>query len=157
MAIYFRTQYAVPTPEEPFRPQREARARVKDPLPVPILCRYCGGSVRVAHHSEIYNGKSYGTWPWVYLCPDCGAHVGIHQDTDIPLGILADSDLRRSRAGCKGPFERLHQVKRLTRSEAYGLLAKKLGIPIEECHFGWFDTAMCKKATLATCAIYFEN
>ncbi|WP_074139080.1 zinc-finger-containing protein [Enterobacter kobei] len=129
----------------PANPSRKATARVKNPLPVPCSCRFCSGHVRVGTHEEVY-GRDYGDWPYVYLCESCRAYVGMHPFTSIPLGTLADQRTRDARKKCKPAFERLWKSGRMTRSEAYEWLAGKLGIPVGECHFGWFTPEQCEEA-----------
>lgn len=127
---------------------RKALKRVKDPLPVPTLCRYCKAPVKIARHAEIYGGREYGDWPFVYLCTnsDCGAYVGIHDGTDIPVGTLADRPLRVARKYSKGQFYKLMRQQDWSRDKAYEWLAKHMGLPVEETHFGWFDLDQCGKA-----------
>lgn len=130
----------------PWNPSKTATARVKNPLPAPCECHLCKGSVKIAHHDEIY-GSAYGDWPWAYLCQNCGAYVGMHPFTNIPLGTLADAPLRKARKECKQPFELVWRERKLmSRTDAYKALAHALGIPVEECHFGWFDVARCHQA-----------
>lgn len=129
----------------PANPSRSATARVKNPMPAPTVCPHCAGAVRVASHVEIY-GQDYGDWPWAYLCDGCGAYVGMHPFTAIPLGTLAGAELRKARCDCKPPFERIWQSQRMTRREAYAALAIHMEIPENECHFGLFDVARCEIA-----------
>src|SRR5574337_856173 len=69
----------------------EAVARVKSgPLNAPGICRYCKGEVKLVNNAEFYKGREYG-WPLAYYCSSCGARVGCHPGTDIPLGSLADA------------------------------------------------------------------
>lgn len=137
----------------PWNPSKTAIKRVKNPLPAPEVCHYCSGQVEIAPHDQVY-GNSYGNWPWVYLCKNCFAYVGMHPFTDIPLGTLADQATRRARKNCKAPFERLFKSGRFTRIEAYKALSEKLNIPFNECHFGWFDVDMCEKAKKASREIF---
>jgi len=144
----FSTEKLEPPHPLPFV-SRKALKRVKNPLPMPESCRYCGPktSVFIGHHEEVYGlGRSYGDWPYVYLCEDCGAYVGIHPATDIPLGTLANPELRRARKHNKNLFNRMMDTDGLSRSEAYQILAEKLGIPVIECHWGWFDVEQCERA-----------
>ncbi|AMO55667.1 hypothetical protein GZ77_08945 [Endozoicomonas montiporae] len=140
----------------PFNPSTRAAKRVKNPLPKPESCNCCGGSVEIVRNSEIYNGRSFGQWPWVYLCRSCGAYVGMHPLTDIPLGTLANRETRIARKRSKAPFELLHKTGKMTRSEAYRRLAEKLGIEKGQCHFGWFDVAMCERAEVAVREILLD-
>ncbi len=129
----------------PSNPSRRATARVKNPLPVPAACRFCQHPVRVATHTEVY-GRDYSDWPYVYYCDECGAYVGMHPFTAIPLGTLADKATRDARKNCKRHFEWLWHKGHMSRGEAYEWLADAMGIPTGECHFGWFDVEQCEKA-----------
>lgn len=125
---------------------RRALKRVKNPLPAPTICRYCGGCVELVSNSEIYNGREYGDWPYAYLCTDCKAYVGLHPDTDIPLGTLASAQLRKDRNTAKDAFHRVKEQRGFSRSLAYQWLAGKMGIEVGVCHFGWFDQDECALA-----------
>lgn len=125
--------------------------RVTNPLPIPEICCYCGSKIEVRHHLDHY-GKIYSSnWPWLYCCTQCGASTGMHPRTAIPVGILADSQTRAARSSCKGPFTRLYESGRISRRRAYRLLAAKLGVEVDKCHFGWFDAETCYRA-VAACA-----
>lgn len=132
-------------------PQAAARVRQSGCLPVPTRCNCCGGTVRCVHHTVLY-GKAYGDWPWAYVCDMCDASVGLHPNTDLPLGLLADKATRQARKQAKESFNRLWQRGDISRSGAYAWLARKLRLPVTECHFGQFDQARCAhaEAILAT-------
>jgi hypothetical protein len=131
--------------KSPWHPSVRATARVPNPLPAPAVHDDCGGAVEIAHHTQLYR-REFSEWPWAYRCTTCDARVGMHPFTAIPLGTLADEALRDLRKTCKQPFEMLWQSKRMTRTEAYVALAAHLGVPVEECHFGWFDADRCLAA-----------
>lgn len=121
-----------------------AMRRVKDKLPKPDFCdNCCEFTVSIKTHKEVY-GRNYGYWPYLYFCDSCKAYVGIHPGTDIPLGTMADEELRLWRKKAKVPFEKWRKRSGISRSYAYSILAEKLQIPVNECHFGWFDLDMCK-------------
>ncbi len=130
--------------------------RVKDKLPVPTCCHYCGGKVRWDNNRVIY-GKSYGHYPYCYLCVDCKAYTGIHNGTDIPLGTLADRQTRKSRKGAKKLLLDVIRVRKWGRSEAYTNLAVGMGIDKSICHFGFFDAEMCRKAKIVMLVILEEE
>lgn len=140
----------------PWNPDLKAVERVKNPLPAPQFCPICEDHVDVRHHQEIY-GAEFGDWPWMYACDSCDARVGMHPGTNIPLGTLADEETREARKRCKEPFESLYKTGKMSRSQAYQALADKLGIPKEECHFGWFDVAMCERAAKAAREVFLES
>lgn len=130
---------------------RRALRRVKDVMYPPKICHYCTGNVRLTNNSEVYNGRSFGEWPYVYLCVDCGAYVGLHPDTDLPTGMLANALTREARKAAKAPFMCLVRSQfGLDRNKAYEWLANKMEIPKVECHFAMFDEDRAYEA-LAIC------
>lgn len=130
----------------PWNPSRKATARVKDVLPTPEVCPHCTGKVGIVKNDVIY-GRLYGKWPWVYRCENeaCDSYVGMHPFTNIPLGTLANAATREARKQAKGAFNSLWQRRGMDRSQGYNWLASCLNIPWSECHFGWFDIAMCQR------------
>ena len=118
---------------------RQALRRVKDWMPPPSCCPYCGGPVRLVKNCEIYRGRAYGAWPYAYWCQPCDAFVGLHPETDLPLGTLADRELREARKDAKRLWQRVASIEGLDRKAAYAWLAERMGIPARECHFGHFD------------------
>ena len=140
----------------PSNPSRRATARVRDPLPVPKICHLCGGQVECCENKVIY-GRNFGDWPWIYRCSSCGARVGLHPFTAIPLGTLADDRTREARIAAKAVFQDWRENHRLDRSEAYAALAKEMGIPRNECHFGWFDEARCGEAREAIARLSHQD
>ena len=139
----------------PDYPSKIATAKVTNPLPVPETCPHCGGSVSWVDNRVIY-GQSYGDWPYAYICADCRSYVGLHPFTNIPLGTLATAAIRKARSLNKPYFEALFKTGKMDRSTAYTKLAEKLSIPVEGCHFGWFDEERCHKAAVAAREIFLE-
>ena len=136
-------------PATPWKPSHSATTRVKNPMPAPTGCPYCGANVELVNNSEIY-GRSYGEWPWAYSCCSCDAYVGLHPQTAIPLGTLADAPTRAARKSAKDAFNPLWQQGAMSRSAAYAWLAAQLGIAdVNACHIGWFDIKTCARAVAA--------
>lgn len=136
----------------PLNPSRKATARVKNKLPVPEVCPNCGKAVHLYNHDTWY-GRTYGEWPWVYACEDrsCNSSVGLHPFTGIPLGTLANAELRSWRVRAKKAFAPLYTEHRMSRSQAYEWLAAQMSIAhTEDCHIGWFTAEQCK-TVLAVC------
>lgn len=52
-----------------------------------VICDYCGTPADFVDSSVVYHGHSFGM---IYLCPRCGAYVGVHKGSDKPLGRLAN-------------------------------------------------------------------
>ncbi len=111
---------------------------------VDVYCDYDGTKADLVDSKVIY-GKSFGP---IYLCPKCGAYVGVHKGTDKPLGRLADAELRHWKRNGHNVFDPLwqHGPFRGRRKAAYAWLAQQMGLPVEKTHFGMFDVAQCKAA-----------
>lgn len=135
-------------PPEPLpHVSRRALKRVKDRLTIPTTCPCCGrDGIELVENWEIYNGRTYGDWPYVYLHRACRAYMGLHPDTDLPLGTLADKETREARKKGKSYFNRLMKLSGKTRDELYEWLAKSLRIPQSQCHWSWFDAEWADRA-----------
>ena len=88
----------------------------------------------------------------IYLCPRCGAYVGVHKGSDKPLGRLANSELRNWKKAAHAAFDPLWKYGpyRGRRNEAYRWLSEIMGTPIEFTHIGMFDVDQCRKVS-ASC------
>lgn len=111
-------------------------------------CPYCSAETEFVDSIVVYK-ESFGM---VYLCRPCKAWVGVHQDTTVSLGRLANSELRKWKQAAHHYFDKLWQKKQelgtkkgRARKQAYTWLASELGIPFKETHIGWFDIDMCKR------------
>ena len=144
----------------PQNPNPARVAKVTDALPVPTVCPHCASPVRIGTHEEVYSGRSFGSWPFVYLCEgeECGAYVGLHPFTNLPLGTLATEVVRAARKSAKAPFEKLWKTGKapMGRNEAYAWLADQMGIAVSVCHFAHFDAEQCDKAKKLCKAKYTE-
>lgn len=109
--------------------------------PIPVKCDYCHAPVIFTSNSDIY-GKEFGSGK-CYKCTQCDSYVGVHDGTQIPLGPLANKELRDLKIKCHVLFDPVWQnSKIINKEQAYGKLANLLKIPANECHFGWFDKAL---------------
>jgi hypothetical protein len=116
-----------------------------DKYPIPKNCPYCDGQVIFTSNAAIY-GREYGGGR-CYKCTCCDAYVGTHGQSNIPLGRLANRELRELKKECHALFDPVWKKnKNINREHAYGRLANKLDISINECHFGWFDKEMLLRA-----------
>lgn len=114
----------------------------------PTKCNLCGGKVVFTSNSIVY-GKEYGSGK-CYYCTECGAYVGTHKPRPRrALGILANKEMRELKKECHEKFDKLWKGKkkaRIKRARFYKLLANALGISVDKCHFGYFDTEILLKA-----------
>lgn len=110
-------------------------------------CPYCGGKVIYTDNSRIYHGRTYGNGK-CFVCINCGASVGVHGDcppSHKPLGLLATPQMKHLKMSCHNLFDRVWRRRLKSRGECYRILAKKMGIPVKQCHFGWFNETDLKR------------
>ena len=103
------------------------------------ICPYCGREPKLMDSSVFY-GRSYGP---VWACQPCDAYVGVHRGTQIPLGRLANANLRAAKKHAHLYFDIIWQSKLLTRDRAYKWLSSALGTPSEYTHIGMFNVQTC--------------
>lgn len=116
-------------------------------LAAPTICIYCNSPVKYTSHAEIYGGRTFSDWPFIYLCTSkaCGASVGVHEGTAHPLGTLADQTTKNARKAAHAAFDPIWKSKQMKRNEAYQWLSEQLDIERWRCHISWFDTSYCKQ------------
>ena len=114
-----------------------------DIISIPKICRYCGSPVVYTSNAEIY-GREYGNGK-CYLCRNCKAYVGVHTGTQIPLGTLANKELRDIRHKAHNEFDQLWKSNKMTRYNAYKWLANEMNLEIKKTHIGWFEKGQCLK------------
>jgi zinc-finger-containing domain len=121
-----------------------------------INCPYCGNAAELVTGAEIYPHRQDLASLKFWRCSPCDAHVGCHKrnkkygnDGTVPLGRLANADLRRAKSRVHAIFDPIWKNGRMERREAYLWLAGRLNIPFEECHIGMFDLPTCDRAVNA--------
>ncbi len=108
-------------------------------------CPYCNGKAVLVHSSVVYPRSNYGN---LWVCahyPECDAYVGCHKGGDVPLGRLANAELREAKKRAHAAFDPWWQKGGLNRSTAYEWLAQRLYISEADCHIGKFDVAQCER------------
>ncbi len=115
------------------------------------ICPYCGNHARLLDKSgAVYGGRDFGP---VWACLSCRAWVGCHPGTTVPLGRLADAELRRAKMAAHRAFDDLWRRKMKrdgcrkgeARGAGYRWLAGQLGLPAERTHIGMFDVETCRR------------
>lgn len=119
--------------------------REKDPDGYLITCGYCDKEAELVRGGVVYGWDSPYSGKTMYLCRDCQAYVGTHENSAKPLGTLARGKLRNLRTKTHHSFDRMWKYGHKERKKAYKWLAMKLEIPLEECHVGWFDVETCER------------
>jgi len=118
-----------------------------------VKCNYCNqfadlvtGEIIYPHRKDLADRK-------FWKCNPCNAYVGCHKPNKIhgfkgnePLGFLARKRLRYWKMEAHKLLDPIWRNKIMTRTETYQCLADKMGIPLEECHIGYFGLQRTKKA-----------
>lgn len=121
------------------------------------ICPYCNAEAEFVTGKVIYPHLPDLAEKKFWLCAPCKAYVGCHKagigygDGTRPLGRLADARLRAAKLKTHNIFDRLwmgQKDRRGARTEAYAELAKRMGIPVNQCHIGEFDVDQCEQAQL---------
>lgn len=112
-------------------------------FPIPTICRYCGGTIRLSSLDKLYkNGSKDET---IYLCQNCNAYVGTYPGTIQPRGKPANAVLRLKRQETHRVFDGYWHRKNWSRNYAYRWLAEQMGLPEREAHIGNFEMDECEK------------
>ncbi len=115
----------------------------------PKICNLCGGKVIYCSNARVYHGRDYGSG-YCYYCLDCGAYVGTHKPRPREaMGLLADEPMRKGKKMCHALFDPIWQGQKNShraRENAYRWLAEQMRIPVESCHFGYFDIHQLRQA-----------
>ena len=111
-----------------------------------MRCPYCGAAVVYRSADGIYRDNSKGTM--LYVCshyPQCDAYVRVHAGTNIPVGTLANHELRTLRRTAHHYFDQLYQSGMMSKQDAYQWLADLICAPLSEAHIGYLGEYYCKQ------------
>lgn len=111
-----------------------------------IKCPYCHAHASLRPASVVYgeNARSHGKY--IYLCdrwPSCDAYVSAHRRTLLPMGTLADGDLRHKRILAHRALQQLCRSHHMEKWDGYIWLQAKLGLNNKQTHIGQFSDWMC--------------
>ena len=110
-----------------------------------MRCPYCGGTVQYRSADGIYQENSRGTM--LYVCshyPECDAYVRVHAGTKIPVGSMANHELRALRRSAHHYFDQLYQSGCMSKQDAYLWLADLIAAPLSQAHIGYLGEYYCK-------------
>lgn len=109
-----------------------------------LRCPYCGAPVIYRSADGIYKDNSNGTM--LYVCsqyPKCDAYVRVHAGTKIPVGTLANHELRNLRKTAHKHFDQLYQCGIMSKDDAYRWLSDLICAPMSEAHIGHLGEYYC--------------
>ena len=106
-----------------------------------MICPYCKKEAKWIDNAEVY-GKRYGKSYMCYYCRDCDAYVGCHNNTESPLGTMANKELREWRMKAHAVIDPLWKNGAMKRKEVYYRLMKVMGRWV---HIGESDIETCQE------------
>ena len=113
---------------------------------VNIKCPYCRSQAFLRPASLVHQGKNTEPGEEVYVCaryPFCDSYVSAHRRSHLPMGTLANRELRNKRRLAHAAFDQLWESGLMSRKEAYHWLQMQMGLPEEEAHIGNFSEYRC--------------
>lgn len=114
-----------------------------------VICDYCQQPAVLVGGEAVYSFRPDLAKKNFWRCFACSAYVGCHGNTVIPLGRLANAELRKAKQAAHAAFDPLWKDGKMQRREAYRWLSDALGIPGKQTHIGMFDVDQCKAVVAA--------
>lgn len=111
-----------------------------------MRCPYCGSRVIYRSAEGIYKDNSRNAM--LYVCskyPECDAYVRVHAGTKIPVGSLANQELRKLRREVHYYFNQLYESGLMSKQDAYQWLADIISAPMSEAHIGHMGDYYCRQ------------
>ena len=108
-------------------------------------CPYCGSHSVLRSADGIYRNNSRNTM--VYVCsrfPACDSYVRVHPGTKIPMGTMANRELRALRNEAHHYFDQLYKKGHMSKEDAYQWLASILAAPMGQAHIGLLGDYYCR-------------
>lgn len=125
---------------------------------VTVRCPYCRAKATLHPASYIF-GDAARPGSFLYVCdryPSCNSYVGAHRRTKLPMGSLADGDLRHKRIEAHKAFDWMWKSGLMTKAQAYKWMQAKLGISSSQAHIAKFSYYMCDQL-IAICSEARKN
>ena len=89
----------------------------------------------------------------LYVCSKyhvCDSYVRVHPGTKIPVGTMANRDLRALRNEAHRNFDQLHKQGLMSKEDAYLWLASILAAPLGQAHIGYLGEYYCRQVIEAS-------
>lgn len=124
---------------------------------IQCACNYCGRLAMLVTGTEIYPHRKDLGFLRFWQCKGCDAYVGCHKrgaplgggrvsNGAVPLGTLANAELRRARGQVHAAFDAIWKEGGMTRTAAYSWLQHHMGLQPDDCHIAKFNVAQCERA-----------
>ena len=122
------------------------QTQLKQAVREELKCPYCGSEAKLVNGNYVYGSKWGHIKMWVCKrYPMCDSYTSVHRGTDVPMGTLADTNLRNIRKQTHKLFDELWKSGYMDRKRAYRKLAHELHIDYSQAHIGMFDEKMCQR------------
>jgi len=109
-------------------------------------CPYCGSHSVLRSADGIYRNNDKNAM--LYVCsryPACDSYVRVHPGTKIPVGTMANRELRALRNEAHRNFDQLHKKGLMSKEDAYHWLASILAAPLGQAHIGYLGEYYCRQ------------
>ena len=109
-------------------------------------CPHCGAAMILRPASEIYHDAKSDRK--LYVChnyPTCNTYVAAHPNTDKPMGVPANGNLRNLRIQAHRKFDLIWKNGIMTREEAYRWFADSFGLSLRDAHIGMCSEYRCRE------------
>lgn len=109
-----------------------------------VRCWYCKGTASLQPDSVVFGEHARGVQ--LYVCdryPACDSYVGVHRNSQHPLGTLANKQLRWKRKRAHEVFDVLWTSSLMSKTQAYKWMQARLSLAPAQAHIGKFSVHMC--------------
>lgn len=109
-------------------------------------CIECGKLAQLVKGSVIYPHRPDLWHKHLYQC-SCGAYVGCHPGSIVPLGYPCGPETRQARMAAHNVFDPLWRGDRapMNRHEAYKWLAEEMNMQRDKCHIGMMTSDQARE------------
>ena len=124
-----------------------------------VKCPYCGAHAAL-RSAEVVHGKRAQAGEKLWICsryPACDSYVGVHKNSNEPLGTLANKALRRKRIDAHRVFNQLSDSGMMNRGQSYKWLQAKFALSYRQAHIGKFSEYMCDEVIAACSEVLCNN
>ncbi|WP_242996567.1 zinc-finger-containing protein [Lacrimispora amygdalina] len=121
-------------------------------MKIQIECPYCKAKAILRPASVVYGSTLKEKGRHLYLCtnwPACDAYVSAHKSSLLPMGTLANGDLRHKRIMAHRALSAFQRHGHMETWAVYLWLQMQLGLSREEAHIGRFSAEQCEQVIAA--------
>jgi hypothetical protein len=122
-------------------------------MQIQLECPYCKAKAILRPASMVYGPTLKEKGRHLYLCsnwPACDAYVSAHKSSLLPMGTLANGDLRHKRILAHRALYTFQRYSHMETWAVYLWLQMQLGLGRERTHIGQFSLEQCEKV-IALC------